>query len=650
MIFFCSSFFAQQKKADSLAALLNSAEGKEKVDILNSIADIYQFIDTHEAIKYAQKAVELAENTGYEKGLASAYGSLGYAYINLDNNRAIQYTNKALQIRRSINDKAGIATSLNVLGVLKYYEGDYLASIEYHLDAVMRREKIGNDIRTATSYNNIALVNIKLGNYDEALDYLHKALKIRIATNNKRAIGIIKTNIGEIQALKGNSNQALATFRETLKINRELGNHKSVANSFQNIASVYSTLKEFSTAIQYYDSSLFIYDFLDEKNGVANAENGLGEIYKDINLCDSAIIHANRALEYSNQINSQSNKIRALETLFKCYKEKNNYKKAFEYLNMHKEASDNLKNDDKLKKLAKIELDYKLAEIKKKQEEELNRQRFYIYLLILALLFGIIILIVLTRSSKNKKLANVKLNELNKQLNEVNAAKDKFISIIAHDLRGPYQTTLGLGQVLESDFKGLDESDKKSAISNLNASLHNQYNLLNDILHWAELQGGRFILKSEPVNLHGLADYVFSLLKISADKKNIKLINSIDANIIVPADKNMIYLVLRNLISNSIKFTNRNGKVTLSSSIHENEIHITVKDNGVGIAENYIDNLFKIDSLFTSKGTLNEEGSGLGLNLCKEIIEKHGGKIWVESSVNKGSKFIFSLPKNPPSK
>jgi signal transduction histidine kinase len=644
IFFLCSTFFAQQKKADSLTALLNSAEGIEKVDLFNSLADIYQFIDTHEAIEYAEKSVKLAQNISYEKGLASAYGSLGYAYINLDNSKAIKYTNKALQIRKKIDDKAGIATSLNVLGVIKYYEGDYLASIEYHLDAVKRREELGNEVRTATSYNNIALVNIALGNYDEALDYLNRALKVRISTNNKRAIGIIKTNIGEIQALKGNTYQALEIFRETLKINKELGNHKSEANSFQNIASVYRTLKEYSTAIQYYDSSLYIYYFLDEKNGIANAENGLGDIYKTINQYDSAIVHANKALHYSIQINSQANRIRALETLFKCFKEKNNYKKAFEYLSLHKTASDSIKSDDKLKKLAKIELDYKLDEIKKEQEEKLNRQKFYIYLLIIVLIFGLLILIVFIKSSKNKKLANEKLNELNKQLNEVNAAKDKFISIIAHDLRGPYQTTLGLAQVLEKDFNDLSERDKKNAIQNLNSSLKNQYNLLNELLKWAELQGGSFTLKSEQVNLHGLTNYVFSLLKISADKKNIKLVNSIDPNLIAAADKNMIYLVLRNLVSNSIKFTNRNGKVTLASQQGQTEIQIVVEDTGVGISKNDKANLFKLDTQFSNKGTSNEEGSGLGLILCKEIIEKHQGRIWVESEVNKGSKFYFTLP------
>jgi len=194
LIIFASIVYSQQKTADSLSNLLKSVNGEKKVLILNELADIYQFIDTHEAIKYAEKGIKFADSIGYKKGLAGCYGSLGYAFINLDNSKASQYTNKALEIRKNIGDEAGVATSLNVLGVLNYYQGDYLKSIEYHLEALKLREKIGNPIKMATSYNNIAIVNIALENYESALDYLSKSLKIRTETNNHRAIAIVKSN------------------------------------------------------------------------------------------------------------------------------------------------------------------------------------------------------------------------------------------------------------------------------------------------------------------------------------------------------------------------------------------------------------------------------------------------------------------------
>jgi signal transduction histidine kinase len=644
ILLFFTIAHAQQNKADSLIILLNSVDGEKKVEILNDLADIYQFIDTHEALKYAEKGILLADSIGYKKGLAGCYGSLGYGYINLDNVKAEEYTNKALEIRKRINDKAGIATSLNVLGVLNYYQSDYLKSIEYHLEALKLREQIGDNVKIATSYNNIAIVNMALGNYESALDYLSKGLKIRTENNNQRAIAIIKVNIGKIQSLQGNNEEALNSFYEALKINKEFGIFKSTADTYQNIASINKILNNTNGAISYYDSALAIYNFLDEKNGIANVQNGLARVYSSIGKYDSAIEHSLIALNNSDEINSLENKSIGLETLYNCYEKKKDYQKAYHFLTLYKNASEQLKNSDKVKKLAKIELDYRLEKMKLAQEEELKNQRLFISLLVLIVLFGLVILGLLIRSARNKKKVNEELKQLNLKLSEVNRTKDKFLSIIAHDLRGPYQTTLGLSQLISDEFEDYDRHELKDSIKNLNSSFKNQYNLLNDLLHWAELQDGNFNLQLKSLKLSDTVNDVNSLLDLTAKKKNIQLINKVDPNTIVLADDNMLHLVLRNLISNSIKFTQRDGLVKISSENKNNEVHICVEDTGIGISKNTLNNLFKLDVHNSQKGTANEEGSGLGLILCREIVEKHAGKIWVESVIGTGSKFFFTLP------
>lgn len=644
ILFFCTIAHAQQNKADSLIILLKSVEGEKKVEILNDLADIYQFIDTHEALRYAEKGIILADSIGYQKGLAGCYGSLGYSYINLDNVKAEEYTNKALEIRKSIKDGAGIATSLNVLGVLYYYQSDYLKSIEYHFEALKLREQIGDSVKIATSYNNIAIVNIALGNYDSALDYLSRSLKIRSENNNQRAIAIIKVNIGKIQSLQGNNEEALNSFSEALKINKEFGIFKSTADTYQNIALINKNLNNPYGAINYYDSALVIYNFLDEKNGIANVQNGLARVYSTVGKYDSAIEHALIALNNSEEINSLENKSIALETLYTCFENKKDYQKAYHFLSLYKNTSEQLKNSDKVKKLAKIELDYRLEKMKLAQEEELKNQRLFISLLVLIVLFGFVILGLLIRNARNKKKVNEELKQLNLKLSEVNRTKDKFLSIIAHDLRGPYQTTLGLSQLISDEFEDFDRHELKDSIKNLNSSFKNQYNLLNDLLRWAELQDGNFNLQLKSLKLFDTVNDVISLLNLTAKKKNIKLINSVDVNTMVLADDNMLHLVLRNLISNSIKFTQKDGKVKITSEDKNNDIQICVEDNGIGISKNILNNLFKLDVHNSQKGTANEEGSGLGLILCREIVEKHGGTIWVESVIGTGSKFFFNLP------
>ncbi len=636
--------YAQQNEVDSLIVELGKVSGKEKVVLLNQLADIYPKISIQKSILYAKKGIKLAKEINYEKGLAGCYGSLGFAYINLDNTKASEYTNKALEIRRKINDKSGIASSLNVLGILNYYEGDYLKSIEYHLDALKRREAIGDPIKMAISYNNIALVNIALENYESALEYLHKSLKIRMEAGDISGVAIVKINIGKVQAQMGNTNAALKTFFETLSLNRKLGNHNSKANSYQNIASVYKTLNENSKAVNYYDSSLAIYYKINEKNGIAISENGLAQVYKNNEQYDFAIKHAAIALGYANQINSLENKLKAFHTLFICFEQKKDFRKAYEYLKQYQSAYESSNNNNRIKKLANIELNHKLENLQKIQEIQLNNQKAYIYLLILVVFSGAIILILLSKSSKQKKRANKELNIVNSKLSEVNKTKDKFLSIIAHDLRGPYQSTLGLSQFLSDNLEFIEKTDLEEGIKNLNSSLKNQYNLLTDLLHWVELQAGGFNLNTQQIELFKIVEDVISLLALSAKKKNICLINNVDSNIIVSADKNMLHLVLRNLISNSIKFTAENGVVEIRTAKIESNIEICVEDNGIGISSDDFIKLFKIDIHHTKKGTSNEEGSGLGLILCKEIVEKHNGSIWVESEVGKGSKFYFTIP------
>jgi signal transduction histidine kinase len=178
----------------------------------------------------------------------------------------------------------------------------------------------------------------------------------------------------------------------------------------------------------------------------------------------------------------------------------------------------------------------------------------------------------------------------------------------------------------------------------LNISLKKQYELLNDLLEWARLQNGSIKLNYETVQLYTEVNDLISSLQLSASLKNINLINNVDKNISLHADKNMILLVLRNLISNSIKFTNKNGYAKISASQNNNTTEIIIEDNGVGISAEDQNRLLKIDVHHSTPGTANEMGTGLGLILCKEIIEKHSGSIKIDSKLNIGTKIIIQIP------
>jgi two-component system, sensor histidine kinase and response regulator len=249
-----------------------------------------------------------------------------------------------------------------------------------------------------------------------------------------------------------------------------------------------------------------------------------------------------------------------------------------------------------------------------------------------------------SRDISERKKAEQLLKERENQLRELNATKDKLFSIIAHDLRSPFNAMLGFSDLLIKNVKNFEIDKTEKYLQIINTSAKNTLSLLDNLLAWANSQTGKNIFKPEKTNLSAIIN---EILKVS---NSIAKIKSISLNYIqtddfeVYADVNMLKTILRNLISNAIKYTNSNGVIAISAIQKQNNIEISVSDNGVGMSEEIRNKLFEIDANITTPGTADEKGSGLGLILCKEFIEKHGGEIWVQSELGKGSAFTFSLP------
>jgi signal transduction histidine kinase len=231
-----------------------------------------------------------------------------------------------------------------------------------------------------------------------------------------------------------------------------------------------------------------------------------------------------------------------------------------------------------------------------------------------------------------------------KMLEEANASKDKFFSIIAHDMRSPFIAILGFSELLKDDYESLDEKERRSMIENIYVSGKSAFNLLENLLIWARSQTNRMEFKPEKLDLSIVVIDVINILRQQAEAKHIKLITEIKYGTLVCADNNMINTVLRNLVSNAIKFTQEDGRIILSESRKDKHIEISVKDSGVGMTEELKSLLFNLGSSVTKRGTAGEKGTGLGLLLCKEFIDKHNCEIWVESEIGKGTTFKFTLP------
>jgi signal transduction histidine kinase len=218
------------------------------------------------------------------------------------------------------------------------------------------------------------------------------------------------------------------------------------------------------------------------------------------------------------------------------------------------------------------------------------------------------------------------------------------MSILGHDLKSPFNNLLGLSEALMEDIRKLDIDEIEDYANKINKSAQNTNNLLEDILMWARTQQGKMPFEPQILSFKDICRDALDVLNPNANSKNISINYSAEDHIIVFADADMLKTVLRNLVSNAIKFTNNGGAVNISAVENSGNVIISVSDNGIGIAPEDLVKLFDLSQVITTKGTAKETGTGLGLFLCKEFVEKHGGKIWVESEAGKGSDFKFTLP------
>lgn len=248
------------------------------------------------------------------------------------------------------------------------------------------------------------------------------------------------------------------------------------------------------------------------------------------------------------------------------------------------------------------------------------------------------------RDITQRKNMEIEIHRINEELRELNASKDKFFSIIAHDLRSPFSGLLGLSEVLADPTEELTIEQMRKYSGRLHVLLRNQFNLLQNLLEWSRLQRGAINYRPERLNLRTVLNNVSDQVSVNCIRKNINLTFNIDSDHFIHADADMLHSVCLNLISNAIKFTKQDGRIVIQSKAHDEFIEVSVQDSGVGISSDRLKTIFSLDEVSSTSGTAGEKGTGLGLLLCKEFIDKHGGKLSAESEPGKGSRFIFTLP------
>ena len=618
--------------------LFTKGTERQKLDYSMILGAYYNYINKNDsAIFYMEHAINMMNSKDNNLAgkfdniyhLPSIYNNIALIYDDMGMyESAVEFQLKSINAIKEIKVRDTLNVQINELFITDYIElaimfsnfNDTVNAKKYFQKGIYLAKKNNDEYLKAYSMLNYGIFLSDIEEYSLALEYINKSKKYYDSINNIYNHLVIKLNIAKILAEQNKPEQAIALADSVYKITDNRGFY----------ALKFSTLE-----ILFY-------------------------LHYDINNIDIAIDIANKYLDLATLQNKHIGSNHILSTLANIYKNKGNYKKAYYYLYKSKSINDSLNNIDHKANAKILESKYNLIQ-RNTEYEVLVREnnikdeyikkghktrRIIISLLVISIIFGFIVLF----SFKRIKRINFKLEESNKsieyksiELAQYNSALEKVFGIFTHDLKGPIGTADMFFRMLENDDNSITEEKKSEYIRLIGKSMKVTFSMLENLLYWSKHRMNNKTIITE-FSLFDLTQNILNNIELTLFTKGINFSNNISESILIRSDENYLRIVFRNIISNAIKFTNENGEVNINYSIKDNKHIISITDSGVGMTEEQTKNLFRNKSPKSNLGTNNEKGTGIGLLISLELIKSLGGRIDVESKINKGSTFIITIP------
>ena len=595
---------------------------------------------------YANKAIKLSEKNNFYKGLGYGYSNLGiiseyraeYAQSILNNEKSKEYFEKG-------NLTKGIAISNQYLGIGYFYLSEYEKSLAYYFDALKSYDKLNFEEGIAAVNNNIGVVYEVRKDLEKALEFYVKSyeLKNKLKINASSSLA----NIANIYCEQDDFDKGLNYYFKAEKEKEKFKSNSGKASLYSNISRCYIVLKKYSKAENYiqkaieidtsrnnmygYSDDLQVYGDLEETRG--NKQLALNKYLKSYEIAKSN--------SYLDILINSTSKTSSL------YSSLGNYKKALQFHNELLSVKDKVHFQENKEAIANLDVVYETE--KKTQEIELlskenqlkditiERNRTIRIALITGSFFLLLSLFLLYNRFKLKAKTNLILNTKNKELEELNATKDKLFSIVAHDLKNPVSAFKTLTENMSIGFDKIPQDMLQKLISQLRDSSTQLFDVLTNLLTWSNSQRNNIEVKKESVFPKQLVDEIVGMYQVNCNSKSIVITNEIDKSFELITDKEILHTAFRNIIMNAIKFTSKQGVI----KIYQKENKIIIEDNGIGMSKTDLKKLFDITQNAESIGSSSEKGTGLGLLLCKELLDKAGVEIKVESELEKGTKVIL---------
>lgn len=678
---------------DSLQHLASRAKGTELISVQQKLAVELANSKWDEAEDMAQKALVKAKKFRNKALIETGYFSLGRIYeIGEDINQAIAFYDSAMVVSdltgnnwlkadiilrqgiihqskgeeamaleslqnvlrygRLSNNLKTLGTAYSIMGNIYRINGLYDRAIEYIIKAKLNYEKADYSEGAGWASYLLGLIYVDLGLPDKAQEHFDDALsvyrKLAEIDGHQNGIAICYEQIGLLKMNAGHYSEALAYIRYSLNTFTENGSQYGMSNAYKNLGKIEYAKGEFGLAEQHLAQSLSIKQHTGDLMGQPPVYEYLGLCYIGMGQTEKGLLFLNKALEMAT-----TNKQKRLQTdiyakLTKTYLASNNLPKAIASQGKQIEIQDSLLSGAvkiKMEQLQSIyEIDEKNSEIAElEKQNEINFLRLRQHQTSQIILISVIFLALL--------IAGIiyffyrKLRHKNQQLNEAVATKDKFFSIVAHDLRGPIGSSLTLSEFLLEEIEQKNYKTVEQYASVFHQTLGDSFTLLNNLLDWSRSQLQRIEFNPQFLSLPPIIQEIEALHASPINKKQIHLSKTFETDLLVFADESMLKTILRNLISNAIKYSHQKGEIEFAAYHDEQSVVLSVSDNGLGMSAQKADKLFSFQMQTSTPGTSGEQGTGLGLILVKEFVAKHNGTIRVESTPGKGSRFIISLPK-----
>ncbi|WP_337873052.1 tetratricopeptide repeat protein [Ignavibacterium sp.] len=660
--------FIAQVNIDSLITLSKSAEGKDKINLMIRIGYYLGSDNPNEAVKYLDEAIELSDKLNLTSKKADALFNKGVALWHLGKIQDSEnYYNQAKLIYVELKDTLSLIKLYNSEAINYSMRGRTDIALETFFRSLDFAKKIGDRPTTFNTIFNIGIVFDNRGELDKAIENYLQALQY---ADEQGSRALVENYLADIYLTRKDFKKAEEYLNNAIINAQASGDVNSLIWSYTNLGTLYFEKNKLQEAEKSFLSALELSRKSDYKLDIIHSLTELGKFYFKENKLKEAEKNLIEAFQLAKEINSVQDLTNITGTLKELYAQQNNYKEAFEFLNLNKQYSDSLLTIKQNEKILELETKYAVKQKEKeaellKSENELQKKvietQRLIAIIVSVLGLVLVILLALLIRSRRKILAAQKdlilkneeielrrkeVAEKNKELEILNSTKDKFFSIIAHDLRNPIAGFVSISDILETDYDRISDYEKKSLLSQMNNSSKNLIALLENLLTWARLSSNKIEIVKSISTLSELVRTAVSPYEHWAKSKKVNLRVDISEDKKIETDPFIFQTVVGNLVNNAVKFSNSGDTVTISTRIESGGIKISVKDNGVGIPEHRLKNIFGFDNKKTTKGTMNESGTGLGLVLVKELSDKMNWRIDVESKPQLGSEFVIAISEN----